>query len=225
MWLIMTPVTCVMIQLETATSPLLVPTTTLNLKVPSATLLCPWQIPTSGQARQVDTTIATSLCPSPQWGMWAFVASATSSPLMVGYRQQAYRQQVYQRRVYQWWAYQQRAYQQQAYQRRVYQQQVYRWWAINGRCINGRLLTAGVSMAGYWQQVYQWWAYKWWAINSGLSMVDVSRIDGGRIDGGCIQWAYLTHEAVFHPTCCLLYQEGPEPQWGNLFCIVIRLFS
>ena len=157
--------------------------------------------------------------------MWAFVASATSSPLMVGYRQQAYRQQVYQRQVYQWWAYQQRAYQQQAYQRRVYQRQVYRWWAINGGCINGRLLTAGVSMAGYWRQVYQWWAYKWWAINSGLSMVDVSRIDGGRIDGGCIQWAYLTHEAVFHPTCCLLYQEGPEPQWGNLFCIVIRLFS
>jgi len=40
--------------------------------------------------------------------------------------------------------------------------------------------------------------------------IDGRRIDGGRIDGGCIQWAYLTHEAVFHPTCCLLYQEGPD---------------
>jgi len=34
MWLIMTPVTCVTIQLETATSPLLIPTTTHNLKSP-----------------------------------------------------------------------------------------------------------------------------------------------------------------------------------------------
>ena len=34
MWLIITPITCVTIQLETATSSLLVPTTTLNLKSP-----------------------------------------------------------------------------------------------------------------------------------------------------------------------------------------------
>ena len=87
-----------------------------QLQVPSATLSCPWQIPTLGQARHIDSTIATSLFAPP-----LVEGCGHSQPLPCHlhwwYQQWVYQQHVYQRwaidsgrTAYRWWAYQWQVY-------------------------------------------------------------------------------------------------------------------
>ena len=210
MWLIMTPVTCVTIQLETATSPLLTPTTTLNLKSPLPCCCAHGKYP-------LWVKPGTLTPPSPPLFAPPLVQGCGHSwPLP--------------HHLHWWWAINSRCINSKCINSGCINSRCINGGCINGVCINSGLLMVGVSTAGYWRRVYQWWAIdsrciNGGRINSGLSTVDVLCINGGHINGGHIQQAYLTHEAVFHPTYCLLYQEGPKPQWGNLFCIIIRLFS
>jgi len=210
----MTPVTRVMIQLETATSPLLIPTTTLNLKSPLHAVVpmanthfgssqASWHhhrhlslplpllrdvgIRGLCHAISIDGGLSTAGV-STAGVSTADVSTAGISTAGVSTAGVSMAGVSMVSTVgYQWWVYQRRA--------------------IDGGHINGGLSTAGVSMAGGLSMV-------------GVSMVGVSTV-GYRwwvIDGGHIAYRWQAYRQRVYPV-------GVSDSWGSVSPNMLPLVS